>query len=78
MEFVDLTLTINVTYGAMSMEQYKRINDFFAASLNDETINNKNLIDFLSLDKRPFSVTSISRNTTPNGDFRTAEISLIC
>jgi len=64
----------------MTKDQYKIIHDFFVATLNNETIDNKELIDFLALDKRPFAVSSITSDdpNTPNVNFKTAEINLIC
>lgn len=79
MEFVDLKLTINVSFATMTMDQYKRLESFFNRMPDDSPINNEELIKFLSLDKRPLAVTSIQRPTNiPNELISNAEINLIC
>lgn len=79
MEFVDLKLTINVSFATMTMDQYKRLESFFSRMPDDSPINNEELIKFLALDKRPLAVTSIQKpKINPNELISNAEINLIC
>lgn len=79
MDFVDLKVTINVTFAPMTIQQYNQLESFFNRMPDDSPVSNEELIKFLSLDKRPLAVTSIQRpKPDPNELVSNAEINLIC
>jgi len=82
MEFIDLKLTIEVSFATMTREQYLQFSEFFKREFGQEKpIDNQKLIDYLALDKRPFRVASIE-NPILKGDLedniKNAEIEIIC
>ena len=80
MNFVDLKLTINVDFGTMTEDQYKEFVEFFSKRFGtEEKINNKELIEYLDLDARPFAVASI-KSPIFNGKelVSYAEIDILC
>lgn len=80
MNFVDLKLTINVDFGTMAEDQYKEFVSFFSKHFGtEEKINNKELIEYLDLDARPFAISSIkSPIFNGNKEISYAEIDIIC
>jgi hypothetical protein len=82
MDFVDVKLTIDVQFSTMTMEQYNEFVEFFQNYFTDPNpINNKKVIDYLSLDKRPMHVARISApkwNENDDSHILNSEIDIIC
>lgn len=80
MEFVDVKVTIDVSFGIMTEGQYNEFVEFFKRSFNqNKQIENNQIIDFLALDKRPFFVSEISGALNDDDhEIKIAKIELKC
>ncbi|MGV9003974.1 hypothetical protein [Flavobacterium sp.] len=80
MDFIDLDFTINVSFGTMTREQYDEFISFFGDRFFDNKIDNKKLIELLSLDKRTISLSRIAHPSVDevNQNISNASIELIC
>lgn len=63
MEFIDFSLRIDVNFGIMTREQYSEFTGSLLKILRENPVDNKKLIDFLSIDKRPFALAEIQYPT---------------
>lgn len=80
MKFIDVKLTIDVSFGTMTEDQYKDFIKFFKENFGkNEPIDNKKVIDYLSLDKRPFHISSYGlQDDEENENIKNSEINIVC
>jgi hypothetical protein len=78
MEFIDLKFSIEVKFSSMTKEQYKEFVRFFEEQIiKNEPIDAKEVVSRLSLDKRPFLVSSINSPRLTNDLISNAEVTLV-
>jgi len=78
MNLINLKINISLDIDFLTEEQYAEISKFFAVTDSNIPLDNKEVIEILALDKRPF-FTSVKSITPPSKELiRTAKIELIC
>lgn len=77
-EFINLKVTISLDLNALSKEEYNQFSNFFALTDSNIPLDNKEVIELLALDKRPFFVSEKQISTRSDELIRTANIDLIC
>lgn len=78
MELINLKINISLDFNCLSEEQYNEISNFFAVTDSDVPLNNKEVIELLALDKRPFFTCAKSITPPRKELIRTTTIELIC
>lgn len=77
-EFINVKVTISLDLDGVSKEQYQQISNFFALTDSNIPLDNKEVIELLALDKRPFFVSAKEISPRSDEPIRTAKIDLIC
>lgn len=77
MNLINLKINISVDLDYLSEEEYAKISKFFKVTDSDVPLNNKEVIEMLALDKRPFFVCASSMYPSKK-NHSTAKIELIC